>query len=137
MAAQHRWLVDKRIILLEYADEVTIEQMQAVYPEMVARVRSGTPPVHLLCDVSALVRFPTQISSIMRSTQDYLADPAMGWLILIGSHHPLLGFIGSIVSQFVRIPFEQADDLNEALRILAAADPTLDTAALAAARRSR
>jgi hypothetical protein len=137
MAFQNRWLVEDRVVLVEFSGDITLDELMANDADMLRYVNSGTPPVHIICKLQGAKRFPTNISNISRSAKQYLTSPNIGWFLIVGVDNPLLTFIGSIVAQVSQLKFKQAADLDEALQVLGRMDFSLAPYAAEMAQRGK
>lgn len=130
MAYVNRWLVQDRVALVEFTGDISIDDLQSNDADMLRYVSSGTAPVHIVCKLTNMGKFPSNIATISQSANQYLRHPSMGWFLVLGINNPFLGFIGKVVANISQLKFKQVDDAADLRVLLARVDATLDDATL-------
>lgn len=124
MAFETTWLLDDHVISTVFSGEVTLDDLQEndrILLEMVEGI-TGNGPVHIICDVRNVDKFPTQIGPIKKSSEPYLRHDAMGWFILVGLDNRVLRFIGSTIAQITKLKMKNTDTMEEAISVLRRVD---------------
>jgi hypothetical protein len=103
---------------------LTLEEAHEISDMNSRRLAEGTPPVHIVVDVTQLERFPTSVRLNTNVTQ-YLRSPNLGWVVAVGDMGPLLNFAFSIIGQVARFNYARRDSLQAALQYLQQQDVTL------------
>lgn len=126
MAYEVSWHLQDRVVFAKISGDFSLDDLHdsssAISNDF---LEVGAEPVHLICDVSGITRFPTQIMAIKQNTDLYLKHRKMGWLVMIGFNNPLAKFLANTISQTGRINFQQANSLEEAYTLLRRVDLTL------------
>lgn len=132
MASKNSWLIENRVILSTFSGEVSLEDLQAHDLDMLKHIEAGEAPVHVVCDITAMVRYPSNIAAITRSARQHLTHPNMGWFIATGMQNPFLSFIADIVANtsYLKLKLKKAHTIEEALDMLQQVDTRLASSSI-------
>lgn len=123
MAYSVSWHVHSRILLLKLEGELTSQESEEISNINVQRFDAGIEPVHLIIDISALTKFPTDIrqtSSLAR----YLRHKKLGWVVVVGTN-TMINFLSSLLSQLTGFDYAKRDTIKDAVAFLEKQDDTL------------
>lgn len=126
MSVQTKWLIADRVIETTFSGDITVEDLYANDENILPMIQAGQKPIHIICDVTRVDRFPTQIVPIKKSAESYLRHNKMGWFILIGLDNKVLRFLGQVIANASGVQMRQTATLEEAFTILRKVDPTLN-----------
>ena len=132
MAGSVRWLVDKRVILIEVTSALTLEDFVEINEQMERNHQEGIAPIHEIVDSRGLITVnvnPLQI----RSTLKYMSSPKWGWGIFV-TESRLSGMLAAIVYQMTRHRHKIVRTLEEAAEHLEEVGETLAGALLESVR---
>jgi hypothetical protein len=123
MPYQLEWLQDKRIVREVLSGEFDLAASTELAAATAKCLEEGTAPIHLIIDVTDMVKSPTNLRSI-NSVTDYMKDPKLGWVVLIGAN-TMVKFISSVISHITKFKFTTVANLDEAVSFLQKQDATL------------
>lgn len=116
--------------LMWYAEDVIYVEIlkdftEAELTEATRRIReefldSRAEATHMIVDVQNVVKYPTNLTTVLRASQVYMSHPHLGYIIFLGDHNALAKFIWGVVSRISNIQFENTDSLEGAQQILKA-----------------
>lgn len=117
------WFDDKkRVILIRVTGEFTLEESQKSSDEIRSYIVQGTPPVHLIGDLTGLQRLPRNISEIRRA-QGNLSQLAT--TIIVGTQNPIIQFMGNVLARLGGYEVRLVDNLEAATNALVRLDQSL------------
>lgn len=128
MAYRMSWLQPDRLVLQEFWDEITAEDMRLAVQKFAEMLQQGTPPVHLLTDATGVKIYP-KILSVYAKAFNYRPDPErIGWVVVMVPDHPIARFIANVVPQtgISGMRFRIVTDYAEAGEFLSRQDITLE-----------
>lgn len=120
------YLMDKKVVRISYAGDLTQEDALSSNVEAIELIRAGIKPVHFIADATHLKNVKINLTQL-REIASFLYEPQLGWLIVVGGH-PVARFISSIIMQLRHKNFRYSDSLEEAIAILERIDPTVTPA---------
>jgi hypothetical protein len=128
MSYELKWYVPQRVVFVDNHDSLTVEQLGNFVADITRDfLDHGTPPIHVISDLTKMSTFPTQLGQVNTMAKDFMGHPNMGALILINtSNNPLVRFIGSVVSQITGVEFYIVKNFEDAVERLKRLDPNLD-----------
>lgn len=113
------WYTEKRIAHARLYGEVTTQDMKENNQRIVHDyLQLGTPPVHLLIDISAMEKFPTNLRQLKAASEVFLGEPSLGWMVTVGKTNTLERFLTSTLTQLFGVKLHMAADLEAALAFL-------------------
>ncbi len=123
MPVEQSWLVPNRVILQQFYDKVTVEEINQSSSEHIALVQAGIPLVHTIIDTTAIELHP----GIAELKQDLAIERAdnEGWRIII-STEGTTRFAASFAMQMIDQRHRLFDTLDDALEFLQEQDETID-----------
>jgi len=126
MAYEVSWFVDQRVVYFRSYGTATVEDIHNMNRDTQAYVRAGQPLVHVLVDLSALEKFPTNLSGMRQSLQQ-MDHERMGWVVVCGAGNALLRFVASLITQFVipNVRLRMFDTVEQGTAFLRERDATL------------
>ncbi len=128
MGSEYTWHTENRVIYARLFENVTIEDLRkgnAAISEMLAA--SGTPPVHLIFDTTAVNRVMVTILQV-RNELHYIHDPRIGWFVVYGLRglvEATVQFIVGITSRALGFRVRTVSTFNDARDFLTSMDATL------------
>jgi hypothetical protein len=127
MSTQQKWYLNNRIVFVEFAGELSVDDIVEALETSINYVeRSDAQPVHFLHDWTQLKKFPTNILQIRRQSDIRLSDRAkLGWMVAYGNDNRLMRYISQTVTYLFDIRFRMFSTREEALRFLHKMDDTL------------
>ena len=119
------WQQQNRVGKLTVWADFPLEEMRA-FTQLFATqfLDTGSPPVHLIADLSQMQKHPTQIAALRDATAKFLEHPNMGWLLIAGST-PLVGYLATVVTHLTHTRYRSALNVEDALTSLKRADISL------------
>lgn len=126
MPIEITWLVEGRVLYDRITGSPALDEFRAGGRRLAElMLRDDELLVHILLDISAMKRMPTQIGGMSEASRPFMVHPNAGWIIAFGSSDRMVNLIGTIVSQIFRSRFRFFRSLEEALRFLQEQDSTL------------
>lgn len=123
MGHKMTWLLEKRVILLEYSGDVNKAELKEINEELNRFFAEGEKPVHVISDNRQMGNVELSIS-IAKETFSAVKQPGWGWMFLIGLDRLIRFFAEVFATQFgVRI--KSANNPEEALEALKKLDLSL------------
>lgn len=93
MPVEVRWYVENRVVLAAGHGVVTRADNDESDRQVLAMLGTGTPPVHVLMDVSLVEDFPQYtMNERMSVFQNMAQHPNLGWAALCGTVNPVVRF---------------------------------------------
>lgn len=124
MSYKVSWLVEDRVILVENAGVITLEDLQAIDAQVRIFANAGQAPIHILSDIRYLDKVPFNFSA-MRQNMEAASDPKVGWIVEINSRNPIIRRVTALLARIMRVRLVQLATIDEAIAYLAAQDPTI------------
>ena len=119
-----KWYVEGRVATVYNWGELTVDEIRETNVQLLALVRSGTPPVHLVVDTREVVKLPNSFVPMLREIEVFRHEPGMGWSIMV-THSSVLHFFGMLSSNLTRSSYRAVRDYQEVNEVLRQVDPTL------------
>lgn len=114
------WLIENCLVLIKVSGDVSVEDAEVINAEVVALLRAGEPPVHVLSDLTELRKFPFDLIG-MRRALSYLQEPNLGWVMAYGPSSIASSF-ARLLTSLVRVRLRFVRDQADALNVLAGMD---------------
>lgn len=121
------WQHENRVILGRYYGVMSLDDLVNWDTSVAQYLNTGTPPIHLILDVSEVTKFPTNVLQL-RNHLNNLSHPSKGWTLLVGSSS-LINSLTTIVTQLAHSKFRPFKTTSAALDFLAKEDITLNSLA--------
>lgn len=125
MPTDTQWYVEGRVIYTRVTGDITMEDVIAMNARTVELLKQGTPLIHHIVNVEQMTSFPLKLAELTKAVQFV---PEMGWLLIVGTIHPIIRFFGSIITQVSKARFRTFEKEPDALHFLWDVDVTLDKA---------
>lgn len=126
MPIEITWLVEGRVLYDRITESPSLDEFRAGGRRLgELMTRDDEPLVHILLDISAMKRMPSQIGAMSEASRPFMSHPNAGWIIAFGSRDRMVNLIGTIVSQIFRSRFRFFHSLDEALTFLQEQDSSL------------
>ena len=122
------WKIPQRVVILKAARDASIETVQSDTQSMMELVNSGTPPVHMIFDVTDIGMIPPD----MEMTGEILSlfdSQLLGQTVIVGFQQQDMQILRSArdaITHLTGKPIEFANTFAEALAYFKQHDPTLD-----------
>lgn len=117
------WYAPPHVLFVSITGDMDIPSIRALSENLLAELKQGTPPVHILTDVTHMGRYPGNVTEFRNAMQ--MLTGRFDSNILIGRSSPMLKFIASVISQVSRYELRMVSSLDEALDALSKIDPNL------------
>jgi hypothetical protein len=124
MPFQVKWYVEGRVATVYNWGELTVDEVRATNQELLALVRSGTAPVHLVVDTLDVTRLPSSFVPMLKEIEIFRHEPNMGWSIMV-TNSSVLHFFGMLSSNLNRTSYRALRNYREVNDLLKKVDPTL------------
>jgi hypothetical protein len=124
MAHKSSWLIDKRVMLLEYDGNVDKNEIGQLNEELNRFLDEGNKPVHIISDNSNMGKADLSIQ-LAREAFTAMKRPGWGWVIFVGLDR-LIRFFAEVFATQFGIKIKIAANREEALIILKKLDLTLE-----------
>lgn len=135
MTVEIEWYIPEHILLARYSGDVVPNDIRYQYEEGIKLSEAAdTSLVHLIATMDNVTSFPKTISEY-RGTFGEKARNA-GWVILVGDNK-LIRFLGTIVSNLMRLRFTYVNSVDQALDYILARDPVLTEDMIAPYRQDK
>ncbi len=122
----HHWLLPGRIIYVHWSCQLTINDLTAANQRTKTLLESGEAPIHLIRNDSQLRPGTTPFSiNQLVTTVNAIRNPVMGWAITIGNSPGHVTIATNLYCKVMHIRHHRAASIDEAIRFLQQADPTL------------
>jgi hypothetical protein len=119
-----RWLVDKRVIYVEFEGRITKEELQQFVDEVKALLDEGIPLVHLITNSLDMEKVDISMGTLRTLAGAYNLTGQLGWTVDI-NNNPILKMFAGISSQFAGVRQRTVSSLDEAVNFLKENDDTL------------
>jgi|1185.fasta_scaffold96253_1 hypothetical protein len=124
MPSEVKWYVEGRVSATRDWGDLSLEEMRASNMIALEHIRTGTPPVHLLIDTSAVGKLPGSFVPMLKEIEHFRHEKNMGWTVMV-TNSSLLHFFGVLSSNLIKMPFSAVTTYEEANTLLKKVDPTL------------
>ena len=124
MPFEVKWYVEGRVATVYNWGELTVEEVRATNQELLALVRSGTPPVHLVVDTLAVTKLPNSFVPMLKEIEVFRHEPNMGWSIMV-TKSSVLHFFGMLSANLTKTSYRAFRNYQEVNDLLKQVDPTL------------
>jgi hypothetical protein len=124
MTHKSSWLIDKRVMLLEYEGNVDKNEIRQLNEELNRFLDEGENPVHIISDNSNMGKADLSIQ-LAREAFTAMKKPGWGWVIFVGVDR-LIRFFAEVFATQFGIKIKIAANREEALIILKKLDLTLE-----------
>lgn len=125
MPSETKWYVEGRVSSARDWGELTVEEMRETNRVFLEHIRSGTPPVHLLIDTSAISKLPKSFIPMLKEIEAFRHEPNMGWTVMV-TNNSLIHFFGTLSSNLLKMPFKAVSSYDEVNALLRRVDPSLE-----------
>ena len=125
MPYEVKWHVQDQIIFVRCYGHYTLDELMTMSNDILMRLAATDTQLHVIADVSAMEKYPTQVVGINNATYGWLNHNQMGWLIVIGVHNPMLGFLIQVVTQVIGTKVRQVKSVEDAMTVLQKVDRSL------------
>lgn len=123
MPYELNWGMENRVISLRMWDQITMDEIDTISPQLMEMLNTGTPPVHLVADYTAVSGMPFSLQH-SQSAVDVQAHPHIGWVMTV-TQNPRMRFITSILLQITSMWMRQFANVDEAHAFLRQVDQNL------------
>jgi hypothetical protein len=119
-----RWLLPKRVILIEARGEVDLLEREAVHSQIIAMIHScATPSIHLISDTKQMTHITW---SVFNRPSALASHPRRGWWMNIGTVPTMpVKWLSRLLAKLSRRRYIYCESMDEALQTLQKLDPTL------------
>ena len=124
MPFEVKWYVERRVATVYNWGELTVAEVRATNQELLALVRVGTAPVHLVVDTLAVTKLPGSFVPMLREIEVFRHEPKMGWSIMV-TNSSVLHFFGMLSSNLTKSSYRAFRNYQEVNDLLKQVDPTL------------
>lgn len=124
MPFETKWYVPERIVTAYNWGVLTLDEMRATNVEMLAMIRSGTAPVHLLVDTRDVTKMPSSFIPMLKEIEPFRNETKTGWSVMV-TNSSLMHFFGLLSSNLVKSPYGAVHNYEEANALLERVDPSL------------
>ena len=124
MPFEVKWYVAGRVATVYNWGELTVDEVRATNVEILALVRSGTPPVHLVVDTRDVAKLPGSFVPMLREIEVFRQEPNMGWSIMV-THSSVLHFFGMLSANLTKSTYRAVRNYQDVNDVLSHADATL------------
>ena len=124
MSYEVRWLQAPRIVLIRVWDELLLAEIWHGSAEVVQLFEAGTPPVHVVVDVTCMTDYPLSVSSINQAGP-FFRHANIGCLTIYGIQSPAVRLILLLLSQMSSFELGIVDSFDAAIAFLRERDMTL------------
>jgi hypothetical protein len=118
------WKIEKRLMVVKFEKNVSIDQIELASRTVTEYIRVGSKPVHVLVDMERVTHYPHEFGKLAGAIP-HLAENNLGKTILVRKSDSLMQLIISVVRHAVQIDLRMFDSMDKALHHLNEADPTL------------
>jgi hypothetical protein len=120
-----RWYVEGRVILERAYGIVSMEELVRFNEEVTREIAEhGTPPVHVIADLTSVERYPPSLGEILSTMRRTTDRARLGWM-LVAVQNPVLRFVASVVFQVAGMRLRMFPTVPEALKFLVLMDDTV------------
>ncbi len=117
-----RWYVEGRVILERAYGIVTMAELERFNEEVTREiVEHGTPPVHVVVDLTSVERYPPSLREVLSTMRRTTDRARLGWMV-VAVQNPVLRFVASVVFQVAGTRLRMFSTVPEALKFLALMD---------------
>jgi hypothetical protein len=124
MAHKSSWLLEKRIVLINYQGDVDKHEIKQLNEELEAFLGDGQKPIHIISDNSNMGKAELSIQ-LARETFTAMKKEGWGWVIFIGLGR-LIRFFAEVFATQFGVKIKIANNMEEALVILKKLDVSLN-----------
>jgi hypothetical protein len=124
VAVSVKWEIEHRLIYVDFAGDVTVEEVAQASDTVTQYIWDGQAPVHVVANLIRVERYPREFRKLADAIPHH-AEPNLGKTVLVGTNDPLLQLIISVIRQVVRIDLRMVSTVEAALDYLREADTTL------------
>jgi len=117
------WIVDKRVILIEYIDTVTIEDVEAINENLRRYAEEGIAPIHMVSDHTQMGKVKLELKTI-QSAFTILGLDVWGYFVMVGAD-TLTSFFASMIGTMSHINLKSRKNRDQALDFLRQEDHTM------------
>jgi hypothetical protein len=126
MPVEVRWYVENRVVLAAGHGVVTRAENDESDRQVLAMLGTGSPPVHVLMDVSLVEDFPQYtMNERMSVFQNMAQHPNLGWAALCGTVNPVVRFMSAVVTRLTGVRFRLFETFDEGLNFLKEQDKSV------------
>jgi len=126
MPIEVNWYIPNRVILAKGWGAVTKEENAESDRQVRALIDAGTPPVHVLMDVSQVEDFPFFNANYQSdNARQFLKHQNLGWGVVCGTTNPVVRLLSGVVLHVVAVKLKMFPTFEEGVDFLLAQDPSL------------
>lgn len=127
MPVEVRWFVKNRVVLALGYGKVNRQENDDSDRQVLELLSQGTPPVHVLMDVSHVEDFPQYTMNERMSVFQNMANhPNLGWAALCGTTNPIVRFMSAVVTRLTGVRFRLFETFDEGLQFLQEQDDSVE-----------
>lgn len=115
-----KWHQPGKVIQSHFAGDISVEEMRESSAKAIEMFAEGTPPIHLVTDMSHVKKFSTNFLEI-RTALPYLEHPSMGWHAFYGALPLFTSFI-NMYAKIVNVRVRTFKTYEQAIRFVAEQD---------------
>lgn len=120
------WLAENAVILVEYEDDMMIDDIAESAEELLMRLnRSNRQLVHTIYDMTNVGAYPTKLADLNRVLKPLMTHHRMGWILFYGQSNPIIEFLMQMVAQISKVRFRTFETYDEARKFIQQIDSTL------------
>ena len=126
MGISVKWLIEPTIILLENWGTLESTDIKEEVMQLVQFLDKAPDKVHVIADTLRLEHVIIVNPLAMPEMRQFLRHRNRGWVIFVGSKHPLVNFWGQMLSRVGELPNRFVDSVDEATEFLQAMNKAQD-----------
>lgn len=118
------WIIEDRLFYVKWPETIDDEVVEYFKQEMLRYLLpSSAPKVHFISDMRQAKKLPGL--NMVRDNAAIISNDKMGWVMAMASNNALIKMLVTVVTRIFPIHVHFVDNLDEAIRFLNDADPTL------------
>jgi len=124
------WVVEKRVYLMRFYGDFTLEELKQANQDAIAWIRQGPEGLlfHIILDTLDLQKHPMTLKAVAGdSMTGFRKEPNLGWVLLI-TESKFISFLASITTQLTSNRFRPVSTFDEAVAFLREQDQTINWA---------
>jgi hypothetical protein len=118
------WLVENRVIYMAASGVVTLDDIKNANKEIMAKLETGRPFVHLITDASRIEKNAIGLNDLLTVIRTIPSSPNLGWSIYVGKNK-IDRFFASVATQISKARNREFDNLQAAIDFLIENDDSL------------
>jgi hypothetical protein len=117
------WLVEKRVMLLEYDGDLDKAEILRLNEDLETFLAEGEHPIHIISDNRKMGKTELTIT-LVQDAFNAMKKPGWGWVVLIGLN-PVIRFFAEIFATQFHVNIRAASSVEEAYETLKRLDSSL------------